>query len=94
VPPCYRARVPLLLADLDNTLIERAGAFNRWAREFTSARGGSPADAQRLVAADRDGLESRERLAAMIGERLGPDGRARHAAPGQDIDEVQSRVLG
>jgi hypothetical protein len=28
------------------------------------------------VAADRDGLESRERLAAMIGERFGVDGRA------------------
>jgi putative hydrolase of the HAD superfamily len=73
--PCYRARVPLLLADLDNTLIDRAGAFGRWAREFTAARGGSPADAQWLIAADRDGLESRERLAAMIGERFGLDGR-------------------
>jgi hypothetical protein len=30
--------VPLLLVDLDNTLIDRAGAFARWAREFTSAR--------------------------------------------------------
>jgi len=68
--------VPLLLVDLDNTLIDRAGAFARWAREFTSARGGSAADAAWLVAADRDGLESRERLAAMIGERFGLDCRA------------------
>jgi putative hydrolase of the HAD superfamily len=67
--------VPLLLADLDNTLIDRAGAFSRWAREFTAARTGSEADAQWLVAADRDGLEPRERLAAMIGERFGLDGR-------------------
>jgi putative hydrolase of the HAD superfamily len=65
--------VPLLLVDLDNTLIDRVGAFARWAREFTSARGGSPADAQWLTAADRDGLEPRERLAAMIGERFGLD---------------------
>jgi putative hydrolase of the HAD superfamily len=73
----YGAHVPLLLADLDNTLIDRAGAFDRWAREFVSARAGSAADVQWLVAADRDGTESRERLAAMIGERfgLGLDGR-------------------
>jgi hypothetical protein len=32
--------VPLLLVDLDNPLIDRAGAFARWAREFTAARGG------------------------------------------------------
>jgi putative hydrolase of the HAD superfamily len=68
--------VPLLLVDLDNTLIDRAGAFARWAREFTSARGGSAADEAWLVAADRDGLEARERLAAMIGERFGLGSRA------------------
>jgi putative hydrolase of the HAD superfamily len=67
--------VPLLLVDLDNTLIDRAGAFGRWAREFASARGGSAADAQWLVAADRDGLEPRERLAAIISERFGLDDR-------------------
>jgi putative hydrolase of the HAD superfamily len=68
--------VPLLLADLDDTLIDRAGAFSRWAREFAAARTGSEADAHWLVAADRDGLEPRERLAAMIGERFGLDRRA------------------
>lgn len=68
--------MPLLLVDLDNTLIDRAGAFARWAREFISARGGSAADAAWLVAADRDGFEPRDRLAAMIGERFGLDSRA------------------
>ena len=63
--------MPLLLVDLDDTLIDRAGAFGRWAREFASARGGSAADARWLVAADRDGLEPRERLAAIISERFG-----------------------
>jgi putative hydrolase of the HAD superfamily len=67
--------VPLLLVDLDNTLIDRAGAFARWALEFTSARGGNQEDTAWLVAADRDGFEERERLAAMIGERFGLDGR-------------------
>jgi putative hydrolase of the HAD superfamily len=60
----------LLLVDLDNTLIDRAGAVDRWAREFAAARGGDAGDAQWLVAADRDGLESRERLAAMIAGRF------------------------
>jgi putative hydrolase of the HAD superfamily len=68
--------VALLLVDLDNTLIDRAGAFGRWAREFAAARGGGAADAEWLVAADRDGFESREGLAALIGERFGLDGRA------------------
>jgi putative hydrolase of the HAD superfamily len=68
--------VPLLLVELDNTLIDRAGAFARWAREFTAARGGSAADARWLEAADGDGFESRERLAAMVGERFGLDGRS------------------
>ncbi len=67
--------MPLLLVDLDNTLIDRAGAFARWALEFTSARGGGHEDTAWLVAADRDGFEERERLAAMIGERFGLDGR-------------------
>jgi putative hydrolase of the HAD superfamily len=65
--------VPLLLVDLDNTLIDRAGVVNRWARAFASARGGDAEDADWLVAADRDGLEPRERFARMIAERFGLD---------------------
>lgn len=64
----------LLLVDLDNTLIDRAGAFSRWAREFAAAHAGSQADARWLAAADRDGLESRERLAAMIAGQFGLGG--------------------
>jgi putative hydrolase of the HAD superfamily len=67
--------VPLLLVDLDNTLIDRAGAVERWAREFAPARGGDARDAQWLVTADRDGLEPRERFAGMIAERFGLDAR-------------------
>lgn len=68
--------MPLLLVDLDNTLIDRAGAFSRRAQEFAAAHAGSQADAQWLVAADRDGLESRERLAAMTAGWFGLGGRA------------------
>jgi hypothetical protein len=45
----------LLLVDLDNTLIDRASAFDRWAREVASVRevasagGGGGADAEWLV---------------------------------------------
>jgi len=65
--------VPLLLVDLDNTLIDRAGAVDRWAREFAATQGRDSGDAAWLVAADRDGLEPRERVAAMIAERFGLD---------------------
>jgi putative hydrolase of the HAD superfamily len=63
--------VPLLLVDLDNTLIDRSGAFRRFAREFAAACGGTAADAQWLVDADRDGLEQRERVAARAGAHFG-----------------------
>lgn len=69
--------MPLLLVDLDNTLIDRAGAFAQWASEFAAEQRRGAADAEWLVAADQDGLESRERLAALIGERFGlADGHA------------------
>ena len=67
--------MPLLLVDLDNTLIDRAGAVDRWAREFAAAHGRAPGDAEWLVTADRDGLEPRERFARMIAERFGLDGQ-------------------
>lgn len=68
---CYRPGVPLLLVDLDNTLIDRAGAFARWARQFVAAQHGAAVDVQWLIDADRDGFEQRERLAALICERFG-----------------------
>jgi FMN phosphatase YigB (HAD superfamily) len=43
---CYCPGVPLLLVDLDNTLIDRAGAFARWAHEFVSVQHGSLVDVQ------------------------------------------------
>ncbi|HEY5398385.1 MAG TPA: HAD family hydrolase [Trebonia sp.] len=67
--------MPLLLVDLDNTLIDRDGAYQQWAREFVSSRGGDAGDVAWLAAADADGLESRERLAAMIAERFRLDAR-------------------
>lgn len=59
------------MLDLDNTLIDRAAAFRRWAVRFTAAVGAPPGEADWLVSEDRDGLEPRERLAASIRARLG-----------------------
>lgn len=65
--------MPLLLLDLDNTLVDRAAAFRRWAVSFVSGFGGGAAEADWLVAADRDGLEAREHLALMISRRFSLD---------------------
>jgi FMN phosphatase YigB (HAD superfamily) len=63
----------LLLVDLDNTLVDRATAFNLWAAGFVESLGGSESDASWLIAADRDGYEPRESLAHAIKERFGTD---------------------
>lgn len=66
--------MPLLLTDLDDTLIDRSGSFRRWATEFVTAHDGSPRDLEWLIAADRRGHEDRCRLAELITARFGlPD---------------------
>lgn len=60
----------MLLVDLDNTLIDRASAFDRWATDFVRSLGGSDAEVAWLIAADRDGYEPRESLARAIKERF------------------------
>jgi putative hydrolase of the HAD superfamily len=86
---CYGPLVPLLLVDLDNTLIDRAGAFARWARGFAALHGRDTADAQWLIAADQDGLESRERLTALITERFGLAGDE----PAELLTELRAGVV-
>jgi phosphoglycolate phosphatase-like HAD superfamily hydrolase len=51
--------VPLAIFDLDNTLVDRAGAFRRWAVEFVARHGLDPAERRWLVAADEDGFAPR-----------------------------------
>ena len=63
----------LLLVDLDNTLVDRASAFNLWANDFVRSLGGSDSEAAWLVTADRDGYEPRESLARAIKERFDAD---------------------
>ena len=67
--------MPLLLVDLDNTLIDRAGASARWATGFAAAHGRGAKDVEWLVAADGDGFAPREQVAAMIAGRFGLNGQ-------------------
>ena len=60
----------LLLVDLDKTLVDRASAFNLWASDFVQSLGRSDSATAWLIAADRDGYESRESLARAIEERF------------------------
>ncbi|MBT2531503.1 HAD family hydrolase [Arthrobacter sp. ISL-48] len=63
--------MPLLLLDLDNTLVDRASAFRRWAGEFAARHGtGAETEVDWLVAADADGYEPRARLSARIRHRF------------------------
>lgn len=60
----------LLLVDLDNTLIDRAWAFNSWATNFVRSIGLPAREAEWLIEADRDGYEPRDSLARQIKSRF------------------------
>ncbi|MBT2555542.1 HAD family hydrolase [Arthrobacter sp. ISL-5] len=60
----------LLLVDLDNTLVDRASAFNLWAMHFVRSLGRPDSEAEWLIATDRDGYEPRESLARAIRKRF------------------------
>lgn len=66
-----------LLIDLDNTLVDRAGAFGRWAEQSFD-------DSAWVVAADRDGYAPRAELAAAIIHRFDVP---------TDIDSMVERLL-
>jgi putative hydrolase of the HAD superfamily len=63
--------VVLVLIDLDNTLIDRSAAFKSWAADYVPQQGADSSDVDWLIAADREGYETRPRLAEMIGTRFG-----------------------
>jgi putative hydrolase of the HAD superfamily len=65
--------VNLLLLDLDDTLVDRAGAFRAWAQRFVHQRGGSNTDVDRLIRLDADGHADRELVAAGLRELLDID---------------------
>ncbi|MEU5908768.1 HAD family hydrolase [Micromonospora sp. NPDC047527] len=61
--------MPLLLLDLDNTLLDRAGPFRRWGERFLDGIGAPPADIDWLISLDADGLTDRWDLADAIRDR-------------------------
>jgi putative hydrolase of the HAD superfamily len=65
----YGAGVPLLLLDLDNTLLDRAAAFKVWAEDFLRAVGAPPEDVDWILDVDADGLTDRWDVAEALKER-------------------------
>jgi putative hydrolase of the HAD superfamily len=61
--------VPLVFLALDDTLLDRSGAYRLWAKGFLDEIGASQDDLDWLVAVDADGLTSRWDLADQIRDR-------------------------
>ena len=78
--------MPLLLLDLDDTLLERTAAYAQWARAFAAGLGAGGDAAAWLVALDAGGLAPREDVAAEITGRFG-------AAAGSDLVDRIRRGL-
>ncbi|WP_329487753.1 HAD family hydrolase [Kitasatospora sp. NBC_01246] len=65
--------MPLLLFDLDNTLLPRDAAFRAWARDFLTERGLPPDDLDWLVTIDGGGYVPRSTVLSAIQRRYGLD---------------------
>jgi putative hydrolase of the HAD superfamily len=61
--------VPLVFLALDNTLLDRSGAFRLWAKGFLAEIGATQEDLDWLLSVDADGLTSRWDLADAIRDR-------------------------
>lgn len=63
--------MPLLLLDLDNTLLDRTGPFRMWGERFLDSVGAPATDIDWLLSIDADGLTDRWDLADAIRDRYG-----------------------
>lgn len=61
--------MPLLLLDLDNTLLDREGPFRAWGERFLGGIGAPADDIDWLVSIDADGLTDRWDVADAIRDR-------------------------
>lgn len=65
--------MPLLLIDLDNTLVDRAAAYRAWAASYLAANGHEPDLLDAMVVADGDGLRPKPEVAEDLGVLLDLD---------------------
>ncbi|MFE2110596.1 HAD-IA family hydrolase [Kitasatospora sp. NPDC059463] len=65
--------MPLLLLDLDNTLLPRDAAFRAWAQDFLTERALPPADVDWLVTIDGGGYVPRSTVLSAARRRYGLD---------------------
>ncbi|MGW4502484.1 HAD family hydrolase [Micromonospora sp. NPDC004336] len=63
--------MPLLLLDLDDTLLDRAGPFRAWAERFLAGVGAPAGDIDWLLSVDADGLTDRWDVADAVRDRYG-----------------------
>ncbi|HEU5111417.1 MAG TPA: HAD family hydrolase [Micromonosporaceae bacterium] len=61
--------MPLLLLDLDNTVLDRAGPFRAWGQRFLAEIGAPAEDIDWLLDMDADGLTSRWDVADALRDR-------------------------
>ncbi|WP_116074458.1 HAD family hydrolase [Asanoa ferruginea] len=61
--------MPLMFLDLDNTVLDRTGAFRTWAEGFLTGIGAPPPDVDWLMSVDADGLTDRWDIADQIRDR-------------------------
>lgn len=73
----------LVLLDLDNTLVDRDGAFRAWATSFVDGVGGGPGDVEWLVREDAGGYRPRAELAGALRRRMRLD---------EPVDDLVARM--
>ena len=81
--------MPLLLLSLDDTLLDRAGAFRAWASDFLVRVGAPEYDLDWLLAVDADGMGSTWDVAEAVKERYG----LREAAIDL-VEEIRGELMG
>lgn len=79
--------MPLLLLDLDNTLIDRTSAFRRWATQLVADLGRPADDVERVLKADNDGYTPREQFTREAADLLDADPATLLAAWGTGLAE-------
>ena len=76
--------MPLLMCDLDDTLVQRAPLFRAWAEDFVHERGAAPELVDWLVEQDRGGFRPREEFVRALLERIPSDVPVRELAEEHD----------